>query len=1338
MSDVKNIFSGGLDLDTSYTKVRKDSYVDALNITRDAISGNEDDVISNLVGNRLFDYISKPTGTNKFIGGVANTLRNTIITCFYNSESHHYILEYDLTTRQVVRVFESLLDSDTDILGFTINGKVTGMNIYNRDEGDLLFFLDTLGRPTYMDLDLFKAQTYNPVTRDIIDVCLRPPLSPITSAYGNDTTKVANNFFKKLVRFRYRWIFDDFGKSCYSTISAVPLQVNVLNPAYTNITTNNNVVNLTLNSGPKNVKGIELCVSISENSNQFGRFQKVLVIEKATLLLDSNSSFSVNGTTTTAIITFAGYVTAGTVINIYLILLPSTQTLVGTYTVLAGDNILTIVLGLIASIGGIGIATAPTFYSSTGLSFQFDNTLYSFDETQIIPLDTNVDNIDFTYPFYNDGTYPFIADNESLLLYDFVPDFALSREFPNGNVDSYGAITEGYDKDLEPNVLVSVNTVAAGSSGSVGTLSAVPSFPGGSIVIGTFSGVPATGTVVNIRIRDIGTGIVSTYGTYTTLSGDTAVVIPAALRLSILALNAGPPPHLINFVGYSGTTLIIGISPGYEFVEFEIISPATSTANNSVATWKWSTERSIGIVYFSLQGKTNGVLYNAKISFPAYAENGSHIPLIPYLNVKIYHVPPIWAHSYQIVFTKEPTQYLFFECIDVNTTESSFLYFDITNLAINQAKNPTTAEVISWTFQEGDKMRLIRRMADGNVFGSTYDTYVEGIVTAPTINNVVQTGKTFIKIKRLSPFSSETYASKFFVIELYRPGQQPPTATNEAYYECGVQYAVLNPETVTRVHAGQVTNQSTDYITPAEINIYQGDSYFRSRTVTVSETGFGIFNVQDRNFVDFYISSVSSIDGRVLAIEENARTATYGATIRFSEAYQPYTNINGLHRFYPNNLQDCDYSGGNIVRMSTSVDRKILKIFQTNRTARIFIYSQINRQPDGVAVQVVTDKLLNPPDYYVGNFGIGTAATGLSAHNFAHYFFDNIRGAIIRVSNDGMDVISLLYNTNSWAVSELPIRNGTYFGYGAFDQKLNNYIIALERALLADVVTVAHELRFGIPIKYVFALSNNPHTGDIITTTLTDGNGTVKIYSYTALATDTQATMVVALKAIINADVFFVAANQVSFPESGLFVSQVTPNNPSLFTGSTTIKYGDASYSLAQTLVFAEGESDKKPSFDSFSSLMPEGMVTIGTLLCSFKNGQMWTHDSTVYNNFFGVQYDSIIDFVFNDIVSADKTFEGMDQRGNTKWDCPEIITSVNSYGTTPQRSTLVDAEFQLFEGKYSSSFKRDINSRGGKINGDFLKGNWIKVRMRKQNASSLTTLNIVDVYYVESNLNKK
>lgn len=171
--------------------------------------------------------------------------------------------------------------------------------------------------------------------------------------------------------------------------------------------------------------------------------------------------------------------------------------------------------------------------------------------------------------------------------------------------------------------------------------------------------------------------------------------------------------------------------------------------------------------------------------------------------------------------------------------------------------------------------------------------------------------------------------------------------------------------------------------------------------------------------------------------------------------------------------------------------------------------------------------------------------------------------------------------------------------------------------------------------------------------------------------------------------------------------------------------------SQAQTISFDEENN----YFESFLSYHPEMMCDIGTLLISFKDGQLYTHDGTDYNTFYGTTYDSTITPVFNEKQLEKKTYLAISEVASDVWDCPEITTSLNSYGTTPQQSNLVDSDFETKEGVHHAGFLRDSNSIGGIINGDVLKGSHISIKFRKENPINLITLNVVSLEYIDSSL---
>jgi len=77
------------------------------------------------------------------------------------------------------------------------------------------------------------------------------------------------------------------------------------------------------------------------------------------------------------------------------------------------------------------------------------------------------------------------------------------------------------------------------------------------------------------------------------------------------------------------------------------------------------------------------------------------------------------------------------------------------------------------------------------------------------------------------------------------------------------------------------------------------------------------------------------------------------------------------------------------------------------------------------------------------------------------------------------------------------------------------------------------------------------------------------------------------------------------------------------------------------------------------------------------------------------------------------------------------------SYGRQRQETNLVDAEFKVVESMPSTVIKRDIHSRGGKIGGSFMKGNWAAIKFQKISPSNLITLTEILVRVSDSPVNR-
>lgn len=265
-------------------------------------------------------------------------------------------------------------------------------------------------------------------------------------------------------------------------------------------------------------------------------------------------------------------------------------------------------------------------------------------------------------------------------------------------------------------------------------------------------------------------------------------------------------------------------------------------------------------------------------------------------------------------------------------------------------------------------------------------------------------------------------------------------------------------------------------------------------------------------------------------------------------------------------------------------------------------------------------------------------------------------------------------------------------------------------------------------MPFIFTISNEPLPGDEVIVTLTDGDDNTEAYGYTAVEGDTAQDVVDALMSLINADVYFVAIPQTTYAQPGLSISQVTNNNYGGFSGFVTITLSEDNYSPAQTITFDE-ESNR---FESFLSLKPEMYGVLGNLLISYSGGDLYTHDSETYNNFFGVQYESSITVAFNDQPAVKKTFNAVGFQSSVIWASPttgDIYTSGDNPQTgLAQQSQLKSVDFEEYENVWSAAYLRDANSMANAavalLEGDYLKGT---ILFHKFVCPSVSAANLVE-----------
>lgn len=241
--------------------IPKGEYIDAQNIRISSDENSEAGVVANAKGTSIISSFGFED--SKCIGAFSDEERETIYW-FVTSSTEDYIVSYNVRTST-----SKIHVKSNSVLNFNESYLINDINMID----DLLFFTDNLNPPRRINI---KENYPDPVggvdqiTEDDISVIVKPPYkSPdINLIY---TANEDNYIEDKFIRFAYRYKYKNGEYSALSQFSDVafnpkPFDVNYSNYNMEGMQNEYNSVSVTINAGPKNVVGVDLCFKLS-NSN---------------------------------------------------------------------------------------------------------------------------------------------------------------------------------------------------------------------------------------------------------------------------------------------------------------------------------------------------------------------------------------------------------------------------------------------------------------------------------------------------------------------------------------------------------------------------------------------------------------------------------------------------------------------------------------------------------------------------------------------------------------------------------------------------------------------------------------------------------------------------------------------------------------------------------------------------------------------------------------------------------------------------------------------------------------------------------------------------------------
>lgn len=1227
-------------------------------------------------------------GNNLTIGRHYDAVNKRIFFFNYRGDNSKGIYMYDTIAGLFYRIVEQGVNAENDVLAFT-ESVISNIDIIYGDssQGDILYFVDGNHVPKKININRALSGGYGTIKKSFLEVAKEPANIPPFVVYEDDASSTVNNLRKKLFKFKIRWVFDDRDKAVTSTQSEVPLPYQAFNQAIDSDATKNCRIAIVYQTGPSNVKKIEILATLSLGVT-FSDYFLIASIDKDaegvasndinTYLFYNDKGYSnidvvesdqiqdyVPQETVAQCVLNGNVLSYGNIIEGYpnltdfsngsntsnitsSVVVESTGTFFSLFEVAQGGTKAGVVNGTFHLVvrGNVFQNNIYTAYIEEGASVTtITYTALPGDDAAAVIEGLRVDAISKGYTVVSVDSNNLYVTKSGALLSRFILTQSTTANTLQESLNAYDWFSKYsfglvyFDQKGRTNQVVYTNGFSVSSQPYSQSNSPcdITKF-----TANIYHRPPDWAYYFQwVRTKDLSKSSTQQWISDRTFKDDVAINgIVKYAYISIESLNAFVAANIGSPLGYSFTAgdrvrfIKLYNADGstnqiYSNKDFEITSSVTNpTINGEVKTGQF-----IKIVLPTTSGSFDfggGDFSNYFIELYTPAQSVAN-------GLNVYYE---FGEMYMIAFPTEATR--FHQGMIQNQTNDlvSPAIFEFTKGDYYiRNRSVQTGNVFLWNVAAGSG--TVDRCLIGLNFVS--QTYSDSNFTAHSVTlagisgsfNPNTDGRWFFSLVNGATVKIEGSISITF-----------PTAKAGDFWQIFIQLKdgelryLVNPFDASA--AGTYTFALNTSFPIDHDNIFlQASSVgsgsraisFQASSITLTVDHVISQVMIDRNFSDYFPSAVNS-NGRAFIFDENANRVNYPTLYRYSLAYQTDTNINKTNRFYFDNSDTLLRDFGSIRRMMKW--DKELTIFQERKVGRVGVFNKFITDTSGSQQLITSTGIITPNNvqYYAGDYGVGLQGDSVVQSGFVYYFTDPIKGKQLRLSRDGIIDLSELYKTQTWAASNI-------------SKYLNTY-------------------------NYTF--------GGISRIT-----GTFNIRK----------------------------------DNTGEYLCVLQPGT-----------LGDDSIP-AQTIAFDE----RRNAFTSFYNYAPECIICAENTLYSWVNGKMYIHDVTSgngMNKFYGTYYDSTITKVFNSALIEKKSWMSLTEISNVIWDCPLIYTNYMSYGNERQESNLITQDFYDIESTFSASFLGDLHSIGG-LYGDVLKGNLIVIKFRAQNATSLVFLSAINLYFIDS-----
>lgn len=1303
MIDIKG-FSGILDSDNPPSGVPNGYHMMAYNGRFKGVNGLLR--FQNIEGNRQINY-TLPAGDNECIGNFYSPVDNKIYWFIWNENSDHCIFVADMSTETVTKIIQSTLNTDGDILNFDLDAPITSAAILYGSEGNVLYYVDSLGRPTEIDVELFINTPYTTTKREYIDLAKAPAIMPPKVSYENDYEATANNFRDSLHQFAYRPIYINNEKSVYSSGSGVPLPYQPFNQDISKDVTKNSRIAIYVSTFDVNVSGIEIIGRKMQNGI-VSDWYKIVALDKDELSIDDNSVYRY------LFYNDSAYPTVPTEGSD-----PTTQVLNLQDYVPQQTNTLALLNGNVLGFGGITEGydkiepniTITTLVSDDIRANNINGILFFASQNGLASI-----GIGNTFIIYLTGTGdndP--TTNEPLTLYNSVnttyvvsaqttaevdKSFSYTENGSNANIaDILDGISAAAQLQGFTEVSLSDNTLVLSQANVVLLSSMVTTTDSANTFESVYANAPRATYSYGLQYFDSKgrtNGVV--YGTSVDTAQDT-------LTDDQLILNIFHEPplwatyyHVVRTRNTTYSKLLNWVSES-SFSNKSAVSGDTFSyiGISSIKEYNIALSSTSGVVSYEFN-KGDRIRFISRYMFDGTSDDTGMEDL-----------------DYEILGTVENP------IVDGEVKTGTFIkiYYPATDIGANFQLDGSDEfqNYHIWLYGVADK--LDKTLEFFYEFGQQY-----GIGNAGTAN-AYHAGQLNSQSIDLS-VPARILLDKGDWFSRYRNVISAVTYNAQAGgNRFGNRYStarIIFPEDVTNASFEIRSNTAA----PAGTSVLDYPTFSDTDYLFYNLLPQGV-NIRIRATIDIYADHDTAVDvylkqaGIITAPGEQLTTIIEG--VSFAGGTTKQIIIDGIYYV----------SAGCKVWLLIGNTEEVIdvQVRLYNLALGVLKYTNIP----------IIEQSFSDLSYI--DLNANSRVTVIDENAARIYFPTRFRWGLGYLRDTNINNINRLYAANytDWDrgkgdIRRLVVRDGNM---RVFQSKgigrVGIYTRFVQDNLGSQILTTTDDIITKNNINYY------------------QGEYGIGDYPTSLVSTDSFDSIIDVVRGyqiiIDNAGIRLI--NELYLGQyyiSGLLAAynkEWTKPNGSRAKIYQVYNYVDEEiYCILEGGENGEDEIEsycftfnmKRNGYSNFINFIPENTASIEEKIVGWRNGELWVNDNTTdYCNFFGVQYDCNITIPFNKPQMEKKGWRGVVEQSNVIWVCPEIYTQVMSYGDVPQESNLINGDFRLKEGMFHASFLRDLNSVKGISNGDKLKGTYMVIKFQPLDSSNFVFLTSLSVKFVDSPL---